>query len=226
MPTFRLVMRSGPAVGKIFPLEKTELFLGRDLNNDVVINDPEVSRRHARFFMQGNSFYLEDLGSTNGTFINGQRLASPYPLRVGEAITFGERINVVFEMDAPDQDSTMVASAVQPARAPENPFAVPPPPPPTAFQQQPQAQVFSPPPQPIQQQPLRPIQPPPPPQQAYVGQVPRQAPPVKSGGNTKTIIIILIILLVVICLCVMVGLYLAPKEFWCMLPIWPAGACN
>ena len=46
MPSsYRLVMRSGPSAGKVHPLEKNELFIGRDLNNDVVINDPEKSDR-------------------------------------------------------------------------------------------------------------------------------------------------------------------------------------
>ena len=71
---FRLVMRSGPTVGKVYPLDKNELFLGRDLSNDIVINDPEISRRHSRLFLQGNTFAIEDMGSTNGTFVNGQRL--------------------------------------------------------------------------------------------------------------------------------------------------------
>ena len=114
MPTYRLVMRSGPSAGKVFPLDKPEVIVGRDLNNDIVINDPEVSRRHARFFIQGNSYVLEDLGSTNGTFINGQRLSAPYALHIGEAITFGERINLVFDTEDVAEDLTVVNRPPQP----------------------------------------------------------------------------------------------------------------
>jgi predicted component of type VI protein secretion system len=96
-PSFRLVMQTGPTPGRDIPLQKSELFVGRDSSNDIVINDAEVSRRHARFFLQGTSYMLEDLGSTNGSFINGQRLVGPTPVRPGEIITLGERINLVFE---------------------------------------------------------------------------------------------------------------------------------
>src|SRR5512138_922366 len=94
---FRLVMRSGPSVGKVYPLDKGEMFVGRDLSNDIVINDPEISRRHARLFLQGASYVLEDLGSTNGSFVNGQRLVGPNILRPGDTITFGERMSLVYE---------------------------------------------------------------------------------------------------------------------------------
>ena len=123
MPSsYRLVMRSGPSAGKVHPLEKNELFIGRDLNNDVVINDPEVSRRHARLYAQGNSYVLEDLGSTNGTFVGGQRLTGPYPLRIGEVITFGERMTVVFEME-PDEDATVVSASSRQAYPSQPPAA-------------------------------------------------------------------------------------------------------
>ena len=46
-PIFQLTMRSGPTPGKVFPLEKQEILLGRDLANEIAISDPEVSRRHA-----------------------------------------------------------------------------------------------------------------------------------------------------------------------------------
>jgi pSer/pThr/pTyr-binding forkhead associated (FHA) protein len=53
--SFRIVLRSGPTPGKVFPLGKSELFIGRDLSNDVVINDPEISRRHTRLFSQSGT---------------------------------------------------------------------------------------------------------------------------------------------------------------------------
>ena len=49
-------------------------------------------------FTQGNTFVLEDLGSTNGTFVNGQRLMGPNMLRPGDVITFGERMSLVFNL--------------------------------------------------------------------------------------------------------------------------------
>ena len=121
---YRLVMRSGPSIGQIYPLEKSEMVIGRDLGNDIVISDSEVSRRHARIFMQGNNYVIEDLGSTNGTFVNGQRLTGSYVLRPGEIITFGETLSLVFEGTV-DSDATVVSgssySIPEPAPQPQRP---------------------------------------------------------------------------------------------------------
>src|SRR3970040_517474 len=83
---YQLVIKSGPTPGKTFPLEKDEMYIGRDVSTDIVINDAEVSRRHARITRQADGFMLEDLGSTNGTFVEGQRLTAPRLLRAGETI--------------------------------------------------------------------------------------------------------------------------------------------
>ena len=129
-PSYRLVMRSGPTVGKTFLLEKVETTMGRDLSNDIVINDSEASRRHARIFLQGGNYIIEDLGSTNGTSVNGQRLMGPYVLRPGELIMFGESISLLFEMlQSEDEAATVVAPRKPaPAPVPQPVPAVPPPP--------------------------------------------------------------------------------------------------
>ncbi len=111
MIVYRLVMRSGPNAGQVYSLEKGEMFIGRDLGNDIIVNDPEVSRRHLRIFLQGNQYGVEDLGSTNGSFINGQRLAGPYLLHSGEFLTQGERINFIYEVV--DTDATVASMGTQ-----------------------------------------------------------------------------------------------------------------
>lgn len=115
MPTqsFRITMRSGPTPGKSFLLEEAEMFLGRDLTNNIAIPDPEISRRHARFVTTPQGVQIEDQGSTNGTFINGVRLTAPQMLNQGDLITFGENIVVVFEAVMHDPDATVVASQTQ-----------------------------------------------------------------------------------------------------------------
>lgn len=115
-PSFRVILRTGPNPGKVFPLEKVELFIGRDLSNDVVINDPEISRRHSRLLLSNGVYFLEDLGSTNGTSINGQRLVSPSALQHGDVITLGERITLGYEALAATGDATVSAAGVQPDR--------------------------------------------------------------------------------------------------------------
>ncbi len=116
-PSFQIVLRSGPTPGKTYPLVKSELFIGRDLSNDIVINDPEISRRHARLYIQNGAFVLEDLGSTNGSSVNGQRLVSPYTLHPGEVITLGERITLVFEAVELEESTTLSTSSLKQSAA-------------------------------------------------------------------------------------------------------------
>lgn len=127
--TYQLAIRSGPNAGRVFNLDRNELFIGRDTTNDIVISDPEVSRRHARLFLQGANYVIEDLGSTNGTAVGGQRLAGPYVLRSGDVITLGEHVSLVFEAVASDPDATVASAAVRPPVAPvvQQPQYVPPP---------------------------------------------------------------------------------------------------
>lgn len=93
----QLIMRSGPTPGKEFPLESVETHIGRDIDNDIVINDAEVSRHHARISLQMENFVLEDKGSTNGTSVNGRRITTPCTLRSGDVITFGEHVDLLYE---------------------------------------------------------------------------------------------------------------------------------
>ena len=104
-----IVMRSGPIPGSSFYLEKTEVTLGRDLANDIPVPDQEISRRHARFVTRTDGVYIEDLGSTNGTILNGVRISSPQRLNNGDLITLAEATVMSFEW--PDQAKTPTYSA-------------------------------------------------------------------------------------------------------------------
>jgi pSer/pThr/pTyr-binding forkhead associated (FHA) protein len=157
--TFQLVMHSGPNPGKIFELVQDELTIGRDIGNRIVINDPEVSRKHARLTLQTGAYVIEDLGSTNGTFVNSQRLIGPHMLRPGETIMLGEKISLEYEILGFDPNATLVSGS-GPQAAPASPetFRVEPdfgypqaaPPPPEsvqqpAYYQQPAEPVYQPP---------------------------------------------------------------------------------
>jgi len=131
---FRLVLHAGADPYKAFNLEKTEMFIGRDMSNDIVINDSEISRRHARLFLQGTNYVLEDLGSTNGTFVNGQRLVAPFALHPGETIMLGERISLTYEAyqkpvePTPEVEPFVQQPAMQPQQpmyTPQSPYQVP-----------------------------------------------------------------------------------------------------
>ena len=72
-----------------YQLDKSNITIGSHRSNDVVIDDTTVSRRHATITHQSGRFELEDLGSTNGTFVNGGRLRAPIALSRGDEIKFG-----------------------------------------------------------------------------------------------------------------------------------------
>jgi hypothetical protein len=124
---YQLLMRSGPTPGKIFELSQAELTVGRDMINAIAINDPEISRQHARLVAQPGGYVIEDLGSTNGTFVNGQRLMGPHLLRPGELVLFGENVSLVYEMLEFDPNATLVSSTnVQPPSYPMPAYEQPP----------------------------------------------------------------------------------------------------
>jgi FHA domain len=127
---FQFVMRSGPTPGATYSLEGDQIVIGRDSSNGVVINDAEISRKHARLTFQGGKYVLEDLGSTNGTFVNGQRLAGPAVLKSGDVVSFGEQIVLMFDALSADAGATVISSRKN-APAPVVPPSaqvVPPPP--------------------------------------------------------------------------------------------------
>ncbi|MEW5985626.1 MAG: FHA domain-containing protein [Chloroflexota bacterium] len=92
----RFVARFGLIPGQEFRLEARPLILGREPLNDIPLKDPEVSRRHARLTPQSDSFLIEDLGSTNGTFVNGRRITTPTLLKHGDVVDFGETVSLIF----------------------------------------------------------------------------------------------------------------------------------
>ncbi len=91
-PLFKLTVRQGPHPDQTFELHKDVHTIGREAGNDILINDAQVSRHHARVTLQGSTYLLEDLGSTNGTFVNGRRVSGPVALSAGDMIGLGDTI--------------------------------------------------------------------------------------------------------------------------------------
>ena len=87
---FQLIMRTGPTPGATFTLEGDQINIGRDSTNEVTINDAEVSRHHARLTFQGGKYVLEDLGSTNGTRLNKEKVSIPTVVISGDKIDCGK----------------------------------------------------------------------------------------------------------------------------------------
>ena len=95
---YQLTVRKGPKVGEKFLLETISLTIGRDPVSDIILNDPEVSRQHARFTQTELGYQVQDLGSTNGTFVNGERLESePVDLQPGTTISMGSGVTLLYE---------------------------------------------------------------------------------------------------------------------------------
>jgi pSer/pThr/pTyr-binding forkhead associated (FHA) protein len=116
----RLVMKFGATPNQEYPLDgRTITIIGREPINDIPLNDPEISRRHARIDFDGGRYLLEDLGSTNGTYLNGRRLTEPAPLKNGDVVEFGESISLTFQNEAtadqtaPQMDSNALYGAVE-----------------------------------------------------------------------------------------------------------------
>lgn len=97
----RLVVRRGPNPDHVYLLNNDTTIVGREPINDAMFPDPEVSRRHARIINQDGDYFIEDLNSTNGTFINGRRISEITRIAGGDIIDFGETVRVVFELQVP-----------------------------------------------------------------------------------------------------------------------------
>ncbi|MCK2035064.1 FHA domain-containing protein [Microbacterium sp. SSW1-49] len=86
----RLVITSGPKAGLELPLGADSLTIGRSSESALVIRDDYTSSHHARLMLRGDSWAIQDLDSTNGTFVAGQRVSgSPVTLSLGTPIKVG-----------------------------------------------------------------------------------------------------------------------------------------
>ncbi len=184
---FQLVMRSGPTPGAVYVLEGDQLTIGRDSNNAVAINDPEVSRRHSRLTFQGGKYVLEDLGSTNGTFVNGQRLSGPHVLKAGDVVALGEQIVLMYDAVVVDPGATIAsprnAVRIQPTAAPAPAPA--------------------------------PVVVPPPPAQNYAGQVPASYTPPAAPRNNLVPILIIVGVVFFLCACASFFWWVDASYRWC-----------
>ena len=94
-----LVQYSGANLGKRFILDGPEMIAGRAPTVQIVINDNSVSRQHAKFIQNGDKVEVEDMGTTNGTFLNDQKLSERGHLKDGDIVRLGPILMKFFAHD-------------------------------------------------------------------------------------------------------------------------------
>lgn len=91
----KLVVTEGPQAGTVVDLADSPVLLGRAQESTLVLADDYASGRHARLFPQGSRWFIEDLGSTNGTFVGPEPLVRAIPVEPGTPLRIGK---TVFEL--------------------------------------------------------------------------------------------------------------------------------
>ena len=85
----RQVLTTGPKAGAEFPLGRDEITIGRSSDSAIIIRDDYTSTHHARLMLWNGRWMIQDLDSTNGTFLNGSRVTVPTPIPLGATVKVG-----------------------------------------------------------------------------------------------------------------------------------------
>jgi len=206
-----LVVTDGPNVGKIHPLQGMICTMGRSADNTVVFDSSRVSRHHIQIRLLPTGMVIEDLGSTNGTWVNGRRLVEPRTLDPGDQIRVADYVTLEYAVEDAGSAATVISDMPRGATQvmQGTPRYEPPTPPPPA---QDFAAYAAPPPA----QPLEFAGP----EVDYVAPVEvapaEPAEPAEPLKRPRWLYVVIGILAVLICLCVALAVYLwfAPVTFW------------
>ncbi len=122
-PAARFIVKQGPQIGIAFPVMGTRVVIGREDGCDIKIHDAESSRRHCEVVWKDGAFVLQDLNSSNGTFLNGAQVTTATTLKAGDRIGIGQTL-LVLELDAERQGVPVAynASPAGPISAPHVPI--------------------------------------------------------------------------------------------------------
>ena len=99
----KLIVKTGDEINKSFDLIKDKNIIGRDPESNIVIDDIEISRSHLAIIKEGETFQIEDLNSTNGTFLNGKKLKKLTVIKNGDLISLGENHVLEFVVEKIDE---------------------------------------------------------------------------------------------------------------------------
>ncbi len=125
-----LIVMSGHRTGHVFPINAEGSWIGRDAENDIVLDDSAMSGRHAKVWKENNSqndmrFYVQDLASTNGTYVNDQNVVRAV-LKDGDRVRAGETVFVFKTVEpaakpAPKQAPIIIDDTIEAASQPVAP---------------------------------------------------------------------------------------------------------
>jgi predicted component of type VI protein secretion system len=107
---FRLIVRRGKSPKTEYDLSEQAVILGREPINDIMLQELEISRRHASITFADGRYTIEDLNSTNGTFVNGRKISTPVALREGDLIDLGDTVSLAFQGPVKATEATLVES--------------------------------------------------------------------------------------------------------------------
>jgi pSer/pThr/pTyr-binding forkhead associated (FHA) protein len=182
-PLASFLFRSGELKGRRLPIKVPVVNIGRGDYNDVVIADPSVSTMHAKLQRREAIWILTDLGSTNGTFVEGERLTGEVPLSPGTTLKFGD-VSALFEpLDEAVPAGRPGSTRMMPRIEPEAPRAKPPIEPAAVAPEAPKATPQPPEAPPLRARPRRPI---------------HVAPPRPKSPSTITVVGLLILVVILI----------------------------
>ncbi|MFQ5578924.1 MAG: FHA domain-containing protein [Anaerolineae bacterium] len=118
-PPATLIVKMGPQRGIFFPLTDNRMVIGREETCNIIVQDAEASRRHCELGWEEGAYIVQDLGSTNGTFVNGSQITVPTRLKQGDSIGVGQTTLVLqFETDSSGMQAGFEAPAQpRPAKA-------------------------------------------------------------------------------------------------------------
>jgi len=123
--SFKLTLLNNqkPTESQEFELALPEIIIGRDGSADVTVPLQAVSRHHAILTREGDGYVIEDMGSSNGTFVNSQKVAGPRPLRNGDQIRLGKAVTLVYEtprnaaIESSDDGATIAQPIPEPSES-------------------------------------------------------------------------------------------------------------
>jgi pSer/pThr/pTyr-binding forkhead associated (FHA) protein len=107
----RLIAIDGPLSGQTFYLDESAVSIGRQLSNDIILNDPHVSRNHCVIRTEGEHYMIEDLNSANGTYVNGERV-NACSLKEGSLIQIGIS-RFVFRLQNPEESIALSQNLIE-----------------------------------------------------------------------------------------------------------------